>query len=52
LGFFFISISFLLAGLVQLWMHFLPEGEQLSVAWQIPQIWFMACAEITVRFTR
>jgi POT family proton-dependent oligopeptide transporter len=48
IGFFFIAISFSLAGFIQLWMNSLPEGELLSVAWQIPQIWFMACAEITV----
>lgn len=49
-GFFFITLSFVMAGFLQLAIDHYGEG-QLSVAWQVPQIFCMACAEILVRET-
>lgn len=48
IGFFFISVSFVLAGLLQLGVNSRSDNDQLSILWQIPQIFCMACAEITV----
>jgi POT family proton-dependent oligopeptide transporter len=45
-GFFFIALSFLLAGFVQLLIN--ASSTPISVAWQVPQIFLMGCAEITV----
>jgi len=46
IGFFFIALSFGIAGVVQLMMN--SSEQQISVLWQLPQIFCMSCAEITV----
>lgn len=46
LGFVFITASFGMAGFLQLVVQ--GSNEPIHVLWQIPQIFFMACAEITV----
>ncbi len=47
LGFFFVTLSFGVSGILQLWIQSSPDAK-IHIAWQIPQIFFMAIAEIMV----
>jgi dipeptide/tripeptide permease len=47
LGFIAITLSFAMAGIVDLWIRREGDGV-LSVAWQVPQIFLMGIAEVTV----